>query len=67
MMSEILHGLSNGAILDVDAISIDLNQTILKFDICLKHDISDLTACSRVVNLTLFEVKIKLFKIELDL
>ena len=65
--SESLHGLPNGAIFDIDVISVDLNQTVLKFDIFLKHNISELTACSRVVNLALFKVKIKLSKVELDL
>ena len=54
--SKILHGMSNGAILDVDVVSVDLNMTILKFDYYLKHDISELTVCSRVVNLALFKV-----------
>ena len=67
MTSEIQHGTSYGAILDVDVISVDLKQTILKFDIFLKHDISELTSCSGVVNFTLLKVKIKLFKVELDL
>ena len=31
-------------------------MTILKFDYYLKHDISELTVCSRVVNLALFKV-----------
>ena len=67
MTSEIWHGTSNGAILDVDIILVDLNQTILKFNISLKHAISELTACSRVVDPALFKVKILLFKVELDL
>ena len=59
------HGTSKGAILHVDVISVDLNQTILIF---LKHDISELTGCSEVVNisLALFKMKIKLFELELD-
>ena len=48
--SEILYGTSNGTILDIDVVSVDLNKTILKFDDFLKHDISELTACSRVVD-----------------
>ena len=54
--SEILQGTSNGAILDVDVISVDLNQTILRFDYFLKHDISELTACSGFTNFALFKV-----------
>ena len=67
MMSDIWHRTSNGTILDVDVISVDLNQTILKFNIFLKHDISELTACSGVVNPALLKVKLKLFIVELDL
>ena len=33
----------------------------------LKHDISELMACSGVANLALFKVKIKIFKVEIDL
>ena len=67
MTSEILHGTSTGAILDVDVFLVDLNLTILKINIFLKHAISELTACSRVVDPALFKVKIQLFKVELDL
>ena len=67
MTSEIWHGTSTGAILEVDIILVDLNQTILKFNIFLKHDIREFTACSGVVDPALFKVKIKLFKVELDL
>ena len=45
----------------------DLNQTILKFNIFLKHDIRELTASSGVVDPAIFKVKIQLFKVELDL
>ena len=67
MTSEIWHGTSNGAILDVDLILVDLNQTILKLNTFLKHDISELTACSGVVDPAIFKVNIKLFNVELDL
>ena len=56
MTSEIKYGTSNGTILDVDVVSVDLNETILKFDDFLKHDISELTACSGVVDPAIFEV-----------
>ena len=52
--------------LDVDVISVDLNPRIFTNLIFFtKHDISELTACSGVVSLALFKVKIKLFKVEL--
>ena len=54
-------------ILDVDVILVDLNQPILKLNYFLKHDISELTVCSGVANLALFKVKIKIFKVEIDL
>ena len=57
----------HGANLDVDVFSVDLNQTILKFNIFLKHDISELTACSVVVKPALLKVKTKLFIVELDI
>ena len=60
MKSEIWHGMSNGAILDVVVISVDLNQTILKLDNFSNYDISELMACSWVVNLALFKGKIKM-------
>ena len=41
---------------DIDVVSIDLNKTILIFDDFLKHDISELTACSGVVDPVLFKV-----------
>ena len=66
MPSEILQRTSNGTVFDADVISVDLNQTILKFDF-LKHDISEITACSGVASLALFRVKIKILKVELDL
>ena len=54
--SEIKYETLNGTILDVDVVSVDLNKTILKFDDFLKHDISELTACSGVVDPALFKV-----------
>ena len=42
-------------------------MTILKFDEFLKHGISELTACSGDVDPALFKVKIKIFKVNLDL
>ena len=67
MTSEILQDTSNGAILDVGVILVDLNWTVLKFDDFLKHDISELMACSEVTNLALFKVKLKIFKVEINL
>ena len=40
----------------LDVVSVDLNKTILKFDNFLKHAISELTACSGVVDPALFKV-----------
>ena len=48
--------MSNGTILDIDVVSVDLNESILKFDDFLKHDISELTVCSGVVDPALFKV-----------
>ena len=62
-----LYGMSNGAILDIGIVSIDLNKIILKFDDFFKHDISELTACSRLVNPVFFKVEIKIFKVVLNL
>ena len=67
MTSEILQVTSNGAILDVGVILVDLNWTVLKFDVFLKHDISELMACSGLTNLALFKVKIKMFEVEFNL
>ena len=67
MTSEIYYGTLNGTILDVDVVSVNLNKTILKFDDFLKHDISELTACSRVVDPALYKVEIKIIKADLDL
>ena len=39
-----------------DVVSVDLNKTISKFDDFLKHDISELMACSGVVDPALFKV-----------
>ena len=40
----------------MDVVSVDMNNSILKFDDFLKHDISELTAYSRVVDPALFKV-----------
>ena len=39
----------------------------MKFDDFLKHSISELTACSGVVDPALFKVNLKIFKVDLDL
>ena len=42
--------------LDVDVVSVDLNKAILNFDDFLKHNISELTVGSGVVDPALFKV-----------
>ena len=52
-----------GAVLDIDVIAGDLNQSNLKSDRFLKHENSDFMACSGVPNPAPFTVKLNIFKV----
>ena len=55
--------MSKGAIFDIAIISGDLKQSNLKSDRFLKHENSDLMACSGVPNPAPFMVKTNIFKV----